>query len=94
MKRFAILALIMAGVFWGLGFPLGKLILTETEAAHMVLLRFAVAAAASLPFALKSRESRALFRSPAVLGAGARREGAVKGNRRAEPEEERPRSSE
>lgn len=71
MKRFAILALIAAGVFWGLGFPLGKLILTETEAAHMVLLRFAVAAAASLPFALKSRESRALFRSPAVLGAGA-----------------------
>jgi len=71
MKRFAILALIMAGVFWGLGFPLGKLILTETEAAHMVLLRFVVASLAALPFALRTPESRALFRSPPVLGAGA-----------------------
>jgi len=71
MKRIAILALVMAGVFWGMGFPLGKLILTETDAAHMVLLRFAVAAVAALPFALRSAETRALFRSPAVLGAGA-----------------------
>lgn len=70
MKRFAILALIMAGVFWGLGFPLGKLILTEAEASHMVLLRFAVATVAALPFALRSPESRALFRSPIVWLAG------------------------
>lgn len=71
MKRVAFLALAMAGVFWGLGFPLGKLILRETEAAHMVLLRFAVAALAALPFALRSAKTRALFRSPIVLIAGA-----------------------
>ncbi|WP_374575939.1 DMT family transporter [Phenylobacterium sp.] len=71
MKRVAFLSLIMAGVFWGMGFPLGKLILTETEAAHMVLLRFAVAALAAAPFALRTAEARALFRSPAILAAGA-----------------------
>ncbi|MFN3524058.1 MAG: DMT family transporter [Phenylobacterium sp.] len=70
MKRIAVLALIMAGAFWGLGFPLGKLILAETEAAHMVLLRFAVAALAALPFALRRAETRALFRSPPVIAAG------------------------
>ena len=71
MKRIAFLALALAGVFWGLGFPLGKLILRETEAAHMVLLRFAVAALAALPFALRSKQTRALFGSPVVLLAGA-----------------------
>lgn len=68
-RRAAFLALILAGVCWGLGFPLGKLALRETSPAHMVLLRFAVAAVAALPFVL-GREAVALFRSPAVLLAG------------------------
>ncbi len=70
MNRLAFLALAAAGVLWGLGFPLGKLVLHETDAAHMVLLRFAVAAVVSLPFALK-REARALFKSPVILLGGA-----------------------
>ena len=67
MKRVAFLALILAGTLWGLGFPLGKLILRETDAAHMVLLRFVVAAVVAAPFALANREARALFRSPAGM---------------------------
>jgi len=70
-KRVTFLALAVAGLCWGLGFPLGKVVLAETNAAHMVLLRFAVAAVAALPFALARAETRALFRSPAVLAAGA-----------------------
>lgn len=70
MKRFAFLALFAAGVCWGLGFPLGKFAMQEAPAAHTVLLRFAVAALAALPFALRSRETRALFRSAPVVGAG------------------------
>lgn len=70
MRSLAILALVLSGVFWGLGFPLGKLAIREMPAAHMVLLRFAVAALAAAPFAFGSREARALFRSPVVLGAG------------------------
>lgn len=64
------LALTLAGACWGLGFPLGKLALAEVAPAHLVLLRFLVAGIAALPFALGSREARALFRSPAVLCAG------------------------
>ena len=71
MNRLAFLALAAAGVFWGMGFPLGKLALRETDAAHVVLLRFAVAALVALPFALRGRETRALFRSPVALLAGA-----------------------
>ena len=71
MNRLAFLALAAAGVFWGMGFPLGKLALRETDAAHVVLLRFVIAALVALPFALRGRETRALFRSPAVLLAGA-----------------------
>ncbi len=70
MNRLAFLALAAAGVLWGMGFPLGKLVLQETDAAHMVLLRFAVAAVVSLPFALKSH-ARVLFRSPVILLSGA-----------------------
>ncbi|MDP1025928.1 DMT family transporter [Sphingomonas sp. KR1UV-12] len=66
----AFLALTLAGLFWGLGFPLGKLALREVEPAHLVLWRFVVAAVAALPFVLGA-EARALFRSPAVLAAGA-----------------------
>ncbi len=71
MKRVAFLALILAGLQWVLGFPLGKLILRETDAAHMVLLRFAVAAVVAAPFALRTKEARALFRSPVMLLSGA-----------------------
>jgi drug/metabolite transporter (DMT)-like permease len=71
MNRVAFLALALSGICWGLGFPLGKFVLTETNAAHMVLLRFAVAAIAALPFALARAETRALFRSPVILAAGA-----------------------
>lgn len=70
MKRLAFLALFTAGVCWGLGFPLGKFAMQEAPAAHTVLLRFAVAALAALPFALRSRETRALFRSAPVMAAG------------------------
>ncbi len=70
MKSIAFLALAMAGLCWGLGFPTGKLILTQMDAAHMVLLRFVVAALAAAPFALRRPEVRALFRSPVVLLAG------------------------
>jgi drug/metabolite transporter (DMT)-like permease len=70
MKAAAFLALAVAGISWGLGFPLGKMVLRETDAAHMVLLRFAVASAAALPFALRRAETRTLFRSPWVLTAG------------------------
>ena len=69
MKRLAILFLTLAGLFWGLGFPLGKLVLRETDAAHMVLLRLGIAAIAALPFALRPA-ARDLFRSPIVLGGG------------------------
>jgi len=71
MKRTAFIALTLAGVFWGLGFPLGKLALKEIDAGHMILLRFVAAAIAALPFALRRAETRALFASPPVLAAGA-----------------------
>ena len=69
-NRLAYLALVLSGICWGLGFPLGKLALHEMPAAHMVLLRFGVAAIAAAPFAFASKEARAPFRSPWVLGAG------------------------
>lgn len=71
MRRLAFLSLTLSGLFWGLGFPLGELALRETDAAHMVLLRFAVAAVVALPFALRRPDARALFRSPVVLISGA-----------------------
>jgi drug/metabolite transporter (DMT)-like permease len=70
MRRLALLSLTIAGLFWGLGFPLGKLALREVGPAHMVLLRFLVASLASIPFAFRSSEARGLFRSPPVLWAG------------------------
>lgn len=70
MRRLAFLALTFAGLFWGLGFPFGKLALREVTPAHMVLLRFAVASIVSIPFAFRSAEARSLFRSPPVLWAG------------------------
>jgi len=70
MKRLAFVFLTLSGLFWGMGFPLGKLVLRETDAAHMVLLRLGVAALTALPFALRPG-ARALWRSPVVLGGGA-----------------------
>jgi drug/metabolite transporter (DMT)-like permease len=67
----AIAALTLAGLCWGLGFPLGKLVMREASAAHVVLLRFAAAALAAAPFAFASPQARALFRSPVVWSAGA-----------------------
>jgi drug/metabolite transporter (DMT)-like permease len=69
-KALAFLALVAAGGFWGMGFPLGKMIMAETDAAHVVLLRFAVAALAALPFALRNAATRRLFRSPVILFGG------------------------
>lgn len=71
MRHMAFLALILAGVLWGLGFPLGKLVLREIGASHMVLLRFLVAATVAAPFALATPQARALFRSPVMLASGA-----------------------
>jgi drug/metabolite transporter (DMT)-like permease len=70
MNRLAFLLLLCAGVFWGLGFPLGKVALSETDPAHMVLWRFVFASVIALPFALRRPEARALFRSPMVLACG------------------------
>jgi drug/metabolite transporter (DMT)-like permease len=70
-KSLPFLLLTLAGICWGLGFPLGKVVLRETDASQVVLLRFAAASVIALPFALRRPEARALFRSPAVLIAGA-----------------------
>lgn len=69
-KALAFLALLAAGAFWGMGFPLGKMIMAETDAAHVVLLRFVVAGLCALPFAFRNAATRRLFRSPAILGGG------------------------
>jgi drug/metabolite transporter (DMT)-like permease len=71
MNRLAVLALIGSGVAWGAGFPLGKRAMEEIGAGQLVTLRFVIAALAALPFALATKEARALFRSPALLAAGA-----------------------
>jgi drug/metabolite transporter (DMT)-like permease len=70
VKRVAFLLLGLAGLCWGIGFPMAKLAMRETDAAHMVLLRFAVAALAALPFVVRRADTRALLRSPSVLLAG------------------------
>jgi drug/metabolite transporter (DMT)-like permease len=70
MKSLAVMALMLAGAGWGLGLPLGKVALQDFDAVHMVLMRFAVAALASAPFALLRPEARRLFRSPSVIAAG------------------------
>ncbi len=70
MKRLAFAALFLSGVLWGLGFPLGKAALREVDASQLVMLRFAFAGLVSLPFALGTREARALFRSPLAIATG------------------------
>lgn len=69
---FAFIALTIAGLCWGIGFPMGKVAMAEIPAMQMVLLRFAVAAVAALPFALRSRQTRAIFLSPPVILFGDR----------------------
>jgi len=69
MRRMAFLSLTCAGVFWGLGFPLAKMVLGEIDAPHMVLLRLGVAALVALPFVLRPG-ARQLLRSPVVLLGG------------------------
>ncbi len=64
------LALAAAGTCWGLGLPFGKLALAELDAAHMIMLRFAVAAMAVLPVVLRRPQSRRLLLDPAVATAG------------------------
>jgi drug/metabolite transporter (DMT)-like permease len=71
MTRLPYFALGLAGACWSLGFPLGKVALQEMSAPHLILLRFAIAGLIALPFAVGSARARALFRSPAVLAAGA-----------------------
>ncbi|WP_420140522.1 DMT family transporter [Sphingomonas sp.] len=68
-KALAFAALTIAGLGWSLGFPLGKLTLREIGPAHTILMRFVIASAFALPFAL-GPEARRLFRSPPVLLAG------------------------
>jgi drug/metabolite transporter (DMT)-like permease len=69
-KGMAFAALTVAGLCWALGFPLGKLALSEIGPAHMIALRFAVACIVAVPIVLASREARALFRSWPVVAAG------------------------
>jgi drug/metabolite transporter (DMT)-like permease len=71
MRFWPYLALSAAGACWGLGLPFGELTLRETDAAHMILLRFAVAGLAVLPWTLWRPQCRRLLRHPAVLLAGA-----------------------
>jgi drug/metabolite transporter (DMT)-like permease len=70
MRLWPYLALSAAGVCWGLGLPFGELALREMDAAHMMVLRFAVAGLAVLPWTLFRAEGRRLLRHPAVLLAG------------------------
>jgi drug/metabolite transporter (DMT)-like permease len=67
----AFAALAVAGLCWGIGFPMGKVAMAEIPAMQMVLLRFLVGAAAALPFILRGRETRAIFLSPPVILSGA-----------------------
>jgi drug/metabolite transporter (DMT)-like permease len=49
---FAMTALASAGVLWGVSFLFGKWALEELGPAHVTLLRFSLASAALLPYAL------------------------------------------
>lgn len=65
------LLLTLAGVSWGLGFPLAELSLVEVKPGPLMLLRFLAASAVCLPVALRSRRSRAAFRDPWTWVSGA-----------------------
>jgi len=70
MRFWPYIALSAAGACWGLGLPFGELVLHETDAAHMIMLRFALAGAAVLPWTLLRPQCRRLLVHPAVLLAG------------------------
>jgi drug/metabolite transporter (DMT)-like permease len=70
MQLWPYLALSAAGACWGLGLPFGELALREIDAAHMIMLRFAVAGLAVLPWILGRPQCRRLLRHPAVVLAG------------------------
>lgn len=70
MSAWPYLALFGSGLCWGLGLPFGKLALSATDAPHMILLRFLVAAAAALPVMLRRAETRRLLLHPASAAAG------------------------
>jgi drug/metabolite transporter (DMT)-like permease len=70
MRFWPYIALSVAGACWGLGLPFGALALRETDAAHMILLRFVVAALAVAPWTLCRPQCRRLLSHPAVLLAG------------------------
>lgn len=65
------LALLVAGVAWGVGFPLAELAMPELGAAPLMLLRFLVALAVCGPLALRTRDTRRAFRDPWTWAAGA-----------------------
>jgi drug/metabolite transporter (DMT)-like permease len=69
-RRWPYIALFGAGLCWGFGLPFGKIALRETDAAHMILLRFLVAAAACAPFVLARREGRRLLLKPSLIASG------------------------
>ena len=71
MRAWPYLALLIAGVSWGVGFPLAELALPEVRPGPLMLLRFLVAAAVCAPVALRSRASRRAFRDPWTWAAGA-----------------------
>ena len=63
-------ALFTAGLCWGLGLPFGKVALAETDASHMILLRFLVAGVVAAPAAFGSAKGRALLLRPVVMLSG------------------------
>ena len=65
------LALVVAGVSWGVGFPLAKLTLVELDPAHMILVRFLIASVLALPLILRTPETRKALWDPLVILAGA-----------------------
>lgn len=64
-------ALIVAGISWGVGFPLAKLTLAELGAAHMILTRFLIASCLALPLILRTADTRKALSDPRVILAGA-----------------------
>ena len=70
MSLWPYIALFASGLCWGLGLPFGKLALAQTDAAHMILLRFVVAGLAAAPLVLRTAAGRRLLLRPAVLLSG------------------------
>ncbi len=70
MSVWPYIALFGSGLCWGFGLPFGKLALAATDASHMILLRFLVAAVVAAPVMLRRRETRRLLLHPAAIAAG------------------------